>query len=145
MFVIFLMARNAFLRSITPFFTRHMALLTGHRGVLAGQRVVGFQRVLKLRVIEFRGVTVTAFVVGVACAAHHRLRNPTMKTLVRLDVASNVLVTRHAQAVLGLAIQLDVALLAIVFVLGVPLYQFARCHDGLQSLRACRHGKQQGQ
>jgi hypothetical protein len=51
----------------------------------------------------------------------------------------------HAQAVLRFAVEFDVALFAIVLVLGMALYQLARCQDGLYALGLCQgHQGQSG-
>jgi hypothetical protein len=58
-------------------------------------------------------------------------------------IRAHRLVTVHAQAVLRPAIELHVALIAIILVLGMPLHQFAWRHDGLNAL--CLHRRCQCQ
>jgi len=70
-----------------------------------------------------------------------------VKTCFLPHIRADWLVTRHAQTILGFAVELDVTLLAVVFDLGVPLNEFSRCHDGFKTLSLCNwhtHEEEQG-
>jgi hypothetical protein len=58
-----------------------------------------------------------------------------VKARLGTHIGSHILVTLHAQAILGLAVKLGMALFAFVIHFGVGLHQFAGRNDRLNALR----------
>ena len=133
--VVFLVAGVAILRGFTVLLARNVALVASYLLMLALERVVGLVVVVELLLVNIGGFQVTALVVAVAALANHGLLQAAVKALLAAHIHAHRLVAVHAQAVLRLTVELDVALLAIVLILGMPLYQLARRHDGLDTLR----------
>jgi hypothetical protein len=114
-----------------------MAFLAFGLLVLTLELEVGLGMV-KLLLVELSGTRVAAFVVGMATTAARRRQSP-MKPGLVADIRPYVFVAACAQAILSLAVELDMALLAIILNLCVALDERARRHDGLNALRhRCR-------
>ena len=113
-----------------------VALHAVQPGVLAPQQEVGLG-VIKFGFVEHRNFLVASFVVGMATPAGRVCLAP-VETCLATDISPHILVAGHAQPVLGLAIEADVALLAVLFDFRMGLDQLAGRHDGLNVLRAGR-------
>jgi hypothetical protein len=103
--------------------------------VFSPQGKVGL-RVVKLLLVKLGHARAAPFVVGVATAAGLGFESA-MHARQGAHVGANVFVAVRAQTILGFAVELHMALLAVVFKFGVALNHFARGHDGLDTLRAC--------
>jgi hypothetical protein len=127
------MTGHTVLRSIPVLSSCYVALLTFHFVVFSTQRKVSL-RMVKFSFVDFGHTHIPALVVGVAGAAS-RVGNTAMKSGSVFYVGADFLVASHAKPILRFAVKLYMALLAIVFNFGVPLYHLTRRHDGLNALR----------
>lgn len=88
---------------------------------------------IKVFLVQIDDSCISAFVVGVAGAACLRLAF-SMETVFGTNVRADVLVAIHAKPVLRLSVELGMALLALIFQLGVSLDQFPGVDDGFDTL-----------
>lgn len=134
--IVFLVAGITIQGRFAVTFAAHMAFLAIGRAVFAFEHEVGLV-VVKLLLVKVRNLRIAAFVVGVAGAAHRFGQAPVVTRLVA-HVGPHILVAGHAQTILRLAVQFDVALFAVFLDLGMALDDLARRHDGFNAL--CRSG-----
>ena len=128
---------------------RRLAVLLGGEvaGAARGLQVTAAQRVVGLRVVEVLAVELgqahaAALVLGVAAAAGLGLL-AAVEAGALAQVVAHVLMAAGAQAVLRVAVEAHVALLAVVVPFGVGVAELARRQHRLQALRP--HRQCQGQ
>jgi len=132
--VVLAVAGVAFVRCVTEFLARHVALHTFHLLVLGTQAEIRGAMV-EARLVKVRNRRTTPLVVGMAGTARLRL-HLAVETGLGAHISTDFLVAVHAQPVLGLAVKLHVAVLALVVHLGMRLDQLARRNDGFDALGA---------
>ena len=131
--VVLAVAGVAVLRRLAPALGRLVALAAFHLRVAAAQFVVGL-RVVEVALVEHDDARAAALVVGVAVAAGLRLL-AAVEAGALTHVAPHVLVAIGAQPVLRIAVELDVALAAVVLDLGVALDHLAGAQHRFDALR----------
>ena len=133
MYVVFAMANAALGRCLTVFLACNMTLFALKRLVLATQQEVALT-VIKLFLVKVDHLRLAPLVIRVANAAGLGFLPP-MKACLGPHVNPYFLVTIGTKTRLCSPVELDVALLAIVFQFGMPLNQLARCQNGFDALR----------
>ena len=123
----------AFVRGLAEFLLRRVTFRALDLLVLAVQLKFG-ERVIELLLIESCDPAFSALVLGMATATGLRFALSVKAGLVA-HVSTHRLVAIHAQTVLRLAVEPDVALLAVVLPFGVALNQLPRRDHGLDALR----------
>ena len=135
-YVVLLVTRIAFVCCGTEFLSGRMAFGT-FRFLMFSLKGEIRQCVIKLLLLQHHNPALTPLVFGMTNATSLLLRFLAVKSGISTHIGSNFLVTVHAQPVLCLAVELHMTLLAVVFPLYVPLNQFPRRDNGLDSLRHC--------
>lgn len=131
--IVFAMANAALGRCLTVFLAGHVTLFALKRLVLATQQEVALT-MIKLFLVKVDHLRLASLVLRVASATGLGLLPP-MKAGPGSHVSSYFLVTIGTKTRLCSPVELDVALLAIVFQFGMPLNQLARCQNGFDALR----------
>ena len=139
--VVLLVTRIAFVRCGTEFLSSQMAFGTFGLLMLALKDEIR-QCVVKLLLVQHHNPAVASLVLGMTDATSLLLRFLPVKSGISTHIGSNFLVTVDAQPVLRLAVELHMTLLAVVFPLHMPLNQFPRRDNGLDSLRHCSGSKE---
>ena len=110
-----------------------MALGTLHLLMLCTQCEVG-RGMVELGLVKVGNQGRPTLVIGMAGATGFGA-HLAVKTGLIPNIQANILVTRHAQAVLGLAVKLHMTLVALVLELDMALDYLARRDDRLDALR----------
>ena len=129
----------AVLRRFPIFLSGDMTLFAFDLLVFIAKRVVSLV-VIEPLFVEQHDLGATPFVIGMTNVAGLRLV-ATVKACAGTHIRADFLVAAHAKSVLGLAVEFDVTLGAIVFPFHMGLNQLARSQNGLDSLRTCPHCK----
>ena len=132
-YIVFLVAGIALLRRVAVLRPRHMAFDAIHLRVLS-QQVVIAQCMIKLLLIKHRNFCIAPLMIGMTFMTVPRLVLA-MKTRLVANIGANFLVALHAKSALRLPVELDMALLAVVFPFHMCLNQLAWRDDRLQPLR----------
>ena len=134
--VVFAMANAALGRRLAIFLTRHVALIALKRLMFAAQQEVALT-VIKLLLVKADHLRLAPLVIRVANATGLGFLPP-MKACLGSHISAYVLVAIGAQSRLRCPVELDVALLAVVFQFGMPLDKLAGCQNGFEALRSCK-------
>ena len=110
-----------------------MALDTLHLLVFCAKDKVS-RGVVKLGLVKVSNQSRASLVVGMTRSTSLRLHLPVNARLAS-HIGSYLLVALHAQAILGLAVKLGMALLALVVHFRMGLRQFSGGNNGLNALR----------
>ena len=130
--VVLAVTANTSQRGLAVFFVRRMAFAALLPHVLALEHKISLG-VVKFIGIQLNDLRFAALVVGVANVAGLRFLD-TMKTGFGRHVSGNILVTPRAQARLGFAVKLDVALFAVILQFDVGGDDLARGQNRLYAL-----------
>ena len=132
--VILAVTRIAVLRRLPVFFSGDMALFAFDLLVFIAKCVVSLV-VVELFCVKQHDLRSATLVIGMANIAGLRLV-ASVKACAGTHISADVLVAAHAKPVLRLAVELDMALRAIVFPFHMGLDQLAGCQNRLDSLCA---------
>ena len=132
--VVFAMANAALGRRLAIFLTRHVTLIALKGLVFATQQEVALT-VIKLFLVKVDHLRLAPLVIGVTNATRLGFL-PRMKACLGSHISAYILVAIGAQSRLRAPVELDVALLAVVFQFGMPLDKLAGCQNGFDALRS---------
>lgn len=141
MHIILFVTRRAIPGCLAKLLAAYMALVAFRLLVFSQKREVG-DGVIKLLGLQRHHARATPLVLGMAGATGLWLALA-VESGFAAHINTDFLMAVHAQAILSFAVELHMALAALVLPLRVTLNEFARCHDGLNALRPGAHVSEQ--